>query len=214
MHVSPSETSVPHGFCGTVPMLSISFSGSLVGSLSTPSMWMFPKTLQHPCVPHTHAPTGNLMNSILNQHLMRRTRISIPGPNHPPVLSICLRASPVSSLEHISSPTCPEPQPVTKYTGWFKSKWAPSKSSNTIWFLPVQSDRELCVHTSSSSQLGGNEGSVGAAIAVSTTDSKNTTSHRCPLTQEVRAEHFGDYRNNHGSSFIKRFLLQIRIWPD
>lgn len=57
------------------------------------------------------------------------------------------------------------------------------------------SQMESCVFTPLLPQPGGDEGGAGLPSAISTTASKNAACHRCPLTQEVHAEHFGDHRN-------------------
>lgn len=120
-------------------------------------MWALSQTPQHSSLLHTQAPKGHLMNLPLNGHLLLRTHIThgaqITLLDSTSPFSVCLRASPFSCLEHISNPTRPKPQPVTKYTGWFKSNWTPSKSYNAIGFLPVESDQNLSICTPSACLL-------------------------------------------------------------
>lgn len=151
---------------------------------------MFPKTLQHPCVPHTHAPTGNLMNSILNQHLI--------------VEPIFLYRAQVtllyflSAYEHLQSAlwNTSQAQHVQNHSLSLNIQ-DDSKVSEHLQRVTIPSDFSLWSQIESSVftplpplSLEEMKAALGLPFAVSTTDSKNATFHRCPLTQEVHAEHF------------------------
>ena len=179
------EASVLRGLCGACSTASISLHSSGVASLSRLNTSAPPKPLSHPFL--TPMLLTALTNPTLGQHPSLRTRIYIPGPitllYSRSLFSLCLRPSPFSCLEHISNPTCPKPQPVTKYTGWFKSNWTPSKSYQTMWFLPAESDPEHWVCTTSSSQLGGNEDSARPALGLLHPLMVRTLCDHCPGTQ-------------------------------
>lgn len=113
------EASALRGLCGACSTASISLHSSGVASFSRLNASAPPKSLSHP--PLTPMLLTALTNPTLGRHPSLRTRVYIPGPitllYSRSLFSLCLRPSPFSCLEHISNPTCPKPQPVTKYTG-------------------------------------------------------------------------------------------------
>ena len=193
------EASVLRGPCGACSTASISLHSSGVASLSL-NISAPPKSLSHPLLTLV-LPTA-LTSPTLSWHPSLRTCIYIPGPitllYSRSLFSLCLRPSPFSCLEHISNPTCPKPQPVTKYTGWFKSNWTPSKSYQTMWFLPVESDPDTGFAPPLPPSL---KTALGLPQATSSTDGKNAV-RSLSWDTGVRTEPFlRDYRGNHDGSF-------------